>query len=187
MKATTHALIGLASLTLLAVPALGADDKKSDPPGFNALDKDNDGQLTRAEAARNRNLAKRFAEVDGDKDGRITRSEYLHVMAAKDFRSLREEVASFVEPGSEEEKEKERLGFNELDKDGDGKLSRAEAMRNPVLKERFAETDDDKDGSITRVEYLKTMAAVDWQNARENMAEFIRPDGASSAGGSSSK
>ena len=35
---------------------------------------------------------------------------------------------------------------------------------------------DPKDGSITRVEYLKTMAAVDWQNARENMAEFIRPD-----------
>jgi Ca2+-binding EF-hand superfamily protein len=186
MKATTPALIGLASLTLLAAPVLGADAaaKKSDPPGFSALDKDSDGQLTRAEAARNSNLAKRFNEVDGDKDGRLTRGEYLKVMAAKDFRSLRQELADFVEPGSEE---KERPGFNELDRDGDGKLSRAEATRNPVLAKRFGETDDDKDGSITRVEYLKTMAAEDWQNARENMAEFIRPDGKPTAGGSSSK
>jgi Ca2+-binding EF-hand superfamily protein len=105
-------------------------------------------------------------------------------MAAKDFRSLRQELADFVEPGSEE---KERPGFNELDKNGDGKVSRAEAKANRVLSQRWQDTDDDKDGFVTRAEYLKTMAAVDWQNARENMAEFIRPDGKASAGGSKPK
>lgn len=186
MTPARHALaIAAATLALAAGPAFAADrNAQADPPGFNELDKDNDGFVTRAEAQRNPNLVKRFEKADDDKDGRLTRGEYLAVMAAKDFRSLREEVADFVEPGSDE---KQARGFNELDRNGDGKLSRAEAQASRELASRFAETDDDKDGSVTRVEYLKTMAAVDWQNARENMAEFIRPDEKASGGSSAKK
>jgi hypothetical protein len=92
-----HVLIGFASLALLASPAHAAD-KGSDAPGFNELDKNDDGKLSRAEAAANRTLTAKFKEADGDGDGSVTRTEYLKVMAAKDFRSLREKTADFIRP-----------------------------------------------------------------------------------------
>ena len=175
MKAAGHALIGIASLALLA-PAFGAD-----APGFNELDRDNDGQVTKAEAARNPALAKRFAEADGDKDGKVSRAEYLKEMAAKDLTSARESVANAIDP---DVKDKRPPGFNELDGNDDGKVSRAEAARSPELAKRFGEADGDRDGYVTRAEYLKAMAAVDWRNARDNMADFIRPDDKASGGSS---
>lgn len=180
MKPALLALTGFASLALLAAPAYAAD--KDDPPGFNELDRDKDGQITRSEAARNPTLAKRFGEADGDKDGRVSRAEYLKLMAAKDFTTLRERTADAIDPDTKVKPEER--GFNDLDKNGDGKLSRAEAAGNPRVAKKFAESDADKDGYVTRAEYLKTAAAEDWRNARDNMAEFIRPDEKSSAGSS---
>ena len=99
MKPATRALIGFATLSLLAAPAFGADTQKdNDPPGFNELDKNDDGKLSRTEALGNRTLAGRFAEADGDGDGHVTRAEYLKTMAAKDFRTLREKTADFIRP-----------------------------------------------------------------------------------------
>jgi Ca2+-binding EF-hand superfamily protein len=188
VKPTRHAMaLALASLALVGAPAFAADkNAKADPPGFNQLDKDRDGYLTRAEAAGNPNLLKRFDEADRNKDGRLSRAEYLELMAARDFRALRAELANFIQPGSED-KSKEPKGFNDLDKNGDGKLSRAEAQASPELAPRFEETDDDHDGFVSRAEYLKTMAALDWERARRNLAELIRPDDKGSSSGSSAK
>lgn len=87
--------------TALAVSfgaAQAAGDKQGDVPGFNELDRNDDGALTRSEAAANPALAARFKEVDGDGDGKVSRFEYLKTMAKKDFNSLREKAADFIEP-----------------------------------------------------------------------------------------
>jgi Ca2+-binding EF-hand superfamily protein len=185
MKRAPFAIAGLASLALLAFPAAAADNKDSDPPGFNELDRDNDGSVSRSEAQRNPTLARRFAEADADKDGKVSRAEYLKVMAAKDFNTLREKTASAIDPDTKEKPEER--GFNELDRNGDGKVSRAEAARNPKVAQKFAQTDADKDGFLTRTEYLKTAAAEDWRDFRDWAADAIRPDDKASAGAGSSR
>ena len=188
MKPANLALASLASLTLLAFPLHAADrDAKSGAPGFNELDKDNDGQLTRGEAAGNASLVKRFSEADSDKDGRLSRGEYLATMGAKDLRGVRERLADAIEPGDQSKEKPQERGFNELDRDGDGKLSRTEAARNPNVAKKFSATDADNDGYLTRTEYLKTAVASDWHDFRDWAADAVRPEdkGQASAGGSS--
>ena len=99
----SRSIMALAALVGAFGAAQGANDKQStrDLPGFNQMDKDNDGALTRAEAAGNAELLKRFSEVDSDADGKLSRVEYLKAMARADFRSLREKVADFIEPEEE--------------------------------------------------------------------------------------
>jgi len=60
---------------------------------FRVLDKNNDGYLTKAEAAGNPDLAKRFKEADTNKDGKISRMEYLKVMAKIDTHTAAEKVS----------------------------------------------------------------------------------------------
>jgi len=60
---------------------------------FRVLDKNNDGYLSKAEAAGNRDLAKRFAEADTNKDGKLSRMEYLKVMAKIDTHNTAEKVS----------------------------------------------------------------------------------------------
>lgn len=45
--------------------------------------------------------------------------------------------------------------FNQLDTDGDGSLSRSEALGNPGLSARFDSIDGDRDGKLSRFEYLQ--------------------------------
>lgn len=79
-----------ASALALAFGAYAADDKDrqaaADPePGFNNLDANNDGKLTRAEAAKDKSLAANFKEADRDNDGTLSRAEYLRVKGKKDI------------------------------------------------------------------------------------------------------
>jgi hypothetical protein len=67
-------------------------DKPADDPGFNKLDRNNDGYLSRIEAAKNPYLAKNFKAVDKDGDGKLSRTEYLSAMTKKDLRSAKEKV-----------------------------------------------------------------------------------------------
>ena len=60
---------------------------------FRVLDKNNDGYLSKAEAAGNRDLAKRFADADTNKDGKLSRMEYLKVMAKIDTHNTAEKVS----------------------------------------------------------------------------------------------
>ena len=82
----------------LPVSADGARHAAEDPPGFNQLDGDDDGLLTRLEASKNGSLAAVFDKVDDNGDGRLDRGEYLEHMALKDFRTLREKTADFIDP-----------------------------------------------------------------------------------------
>jgi len=68
---------------------IGTD--KNDP-GFNNLDKNHDGYLSRTEAAGNPALLKKFKEADRNHDGKLSRSEYLMTMTAQDARTAKQKV-----------------------------------------------------------------------------------------------
>lgn len=97
MRMLKLAACGAAAFAL-ALPAYPAG-LSGEAPGFNQLDGDNDGALSRTEANANPSLAKAFDKVDDDRNGSLSRVEYLEHMTAKDFRVLREKAADFIEPG----------------------------------------------------------------------------------------
>ena len=78
------------ALALAAGPAFA--EKSKDDPGFNKLDKNNDGWLSRSEAMKNSYLRKNFKAADKDSDGKLSRTEYLEVMTKKDLSSLKNKV-----------------------------------------------------------------------------------------------
>ena len=80
-------------------------------------------------------------------------------------------------------------GFNNLDKNHDGKLSRAEAAGNPTLAKKFKDADRNNDGSLSRSEYLMTMTAQDARTAKKKVGNAMErhDDNKSSAGATSSK
>ena len=78
------------ALALGAGPAFAA--KSNDDPGFNKLDRNNDGYLSRTEAMKNSYLRKNFKAADTDGDGKLSRTEYLKVMTKKDVSSLKNKV-----------------------------------------------------------------------------------------------
>ena len=73
---------------------IGTD--KNDP-GFNVLDKDHDGYLSRTEAARNPTLTKKFKEADRNNDGKLSRAEYLMTMTAQDASTAKKKVQGAME------------------------------------------------------------------------------------------
>lgn len=86
-------------LSLAAALALATGTAyAADVPNFNQMDKDNDGALTRSEAAGNPKLADQFDQVDDNGDGRLSRGEYLAIMGRQDFYNLRENLAEFINP-----------------------------------------------------------------------------------------
>jgi hypothetical protein len=89
MKAVKSVM--LASALALAAGSALAEKSKNDP-GFNALDKNNDGWLTRTEAGKNPYLLKNFKAADTNGDGKLSRTEYLKVMTKKDLSSVKEKV-----------------------------------------------------------------------------------------------
>ena len=60
---------------------------------FRVLDKNDDGYITKKEAAGDADLLKRFAEADTNKDGKLSRMEYLKVMAKIDTHNAAEKVS----------------------------------------------------------------------------------------------
>ena len=93
-----------AALALAVGSANAADNKASagatsdkigtdkNDPGFNNLDKNHDGYLSRSEAAGNPTLAKKFKEADRNNDGKLSRSEYLMTMTAQDASTAKKKV-----------------------------------------------------------------------------------------------
>jgi hypothetical protein len=94
-------LLAVSAAVMLATGTAQAasEPKAQDLPGFKQMDKNDDGELTRAEAGGNPELLARFGEVDGDRNGAVSRYEYWTALAKEEFRSLRERVADWIEPG----------------------------------------------------------------------------------------
>ena len=94
MKFAKTVLVGVSALALGTGAALAADkaDKSKSDPGFNKLDTNNDGYLSRAEAAKNPYLAKNFKQADKNGDGKLSRTEYLTVMTKKDLGDVKNKV-----------------------------------------------------------------------------------------------
>ena len=92
MQLVKLVLVGVSAFALGTSATLGADKAKSDP-GFNKLDANNDGYLSRTEAAKNPYLVKNFKRADKNGDGKLSRTEYLSVMTKKDLKSAKDKVA----------------------------------------------------------------------------------------------
>lgn len=78
----------VASALALACGGAYAADKqaKADPePGFNNMDANNDGKLTRSEASKDKSLLGKWKEADRNNDGSLSRAEYLMVKGKKDI------------------------------------------------------------------------------------------------------
>src|SRR3954469_14423095 len=85
----------VAAALALAVGTAKAEDKigkDAKDPGFNALDKNNDGYLSRVEAAGNPNLQKNFNQADKNGDGKLSRAEYLAAMTKQDASTAKRKV-----------------------------------------------------------------------------------------------
>lgn len=78
------------AIALAAGPAFA--EKSNDDPGFNKLDRNNDGWLSRSEAAKNSYLRKNFKAADKDHDGKLSRTEYLTIMTKKDLNTAKNKV-----------------------------------------------------------------------------------------------
>jgi Ca2+-binding EF-hand superfamily protein len=83
-------LLIASALALAAGPAFA--EKSNDDPGFNKLDRNNDGWLSRTEAVKNSYLRKNFKAADKDHDGKLSRTEYLQIMTKKDVSALKNKV-----------------------------------------------------------------------------------------------
>ena len=78
------------AIALLAASASAAWAQKSPSGngGFDSLDKNRDGYLSKSEVAGEKELAKRFANFDANKDGRWNVDEYIKANKDNDERIL---------------------------------------------------------------------------------------------------
>lgn len=92
---------------------------------------------TDADAAKQAYIDRGFAAMDANSDDTVTRAEFQAFMEAR----LERQKAHFD------------AAFQDADKNGDGKLDKAEAVAsNALLAQRFESIDADKDGFITPAE-----------------------------------
>jgi Ca2+-binding EF-hand superfamily protein len=130
-------------------PSVGADDEQTESMGtglqaggphrggmFAEADKDNDGKVTLAEA--NAASAAKFAAADTNRDGFLDAAELAALKPQGHGKG----------PGQ---------GAAKLDKDGDGKLTKAEAP--PRMQQRFDELDVNKDGVLDQQELQAARAS----------------------------
>jgi hyperosmotically inducible protein len=78
-------LVITASIVLLSATAW-AQKSPSGNTGFDGLDKNRDGYLSKEEVAGDKEMAKRFAKFDGNKDGRWTLDDYIKAHKDNDER-----------------------------------------------------------------------------------------------------
>lgn len=110
---------------------------------FSDLDRNQDGFLSREEAAAYPRLAEHFDTMDSDRDGRLSRNELLASRPEKPF-------------GHGAAKLDDRL--KSADADSDGALSRSEASSAKLnyLADHFDQFDANRDGKVSRDELRST-------------------------------
>ena len=138
------------SLAFAASPDAAAPGRT----GFQNLDKNGDGSISREEAAASPRLSESFDRIDTNKDGMLSADE------------LRAARASH------------RGQHPKLDTNGDGLISRDEAKAAPRLAENFDAIDSNKDGQLSRDEmatWHKSHAAPDGACARNEAVARLTP------------
>ena len=101
-------VLAAAAMALACGAAFAADNDNKHHKGFNDMDKNADGKLTRAEAKGNKELLARWKEADSNKDGFLTRTEYLTLMAKVDAHKVKEKVTGAPEAVKKETAEAKR-------------------------------------------------------------------------------
>ncbi|HZE60586.1 MAG TPA: EF-hand domain-containing protein [Burkholderiales bacterium] len=103
MRLTQSIFFLVAAALALAVGAgyaadehIGKDKSKNDP-GFNALDKNHDGYISRTEAAGNPELFKKFKQADKNGDNKLSRMEYLEAMTKQDATTAKNKVERAID------------------------------------------------------------------------------------------
>jgi len=95
MRLTQSLFFLVAAVLALAVGSAYAEDKigrdKNDP-GFNNLDKNKDGYISKSEAKGNPTLYKKFKEADRNGDGKLSRMEYLEAMTKQDANTAKNKI-----------------------------------------------------------------------------------------------
>ena len=123
-------VLALASAATIAVAAPeGHPHRGAMMERLKAADTNGDGLISRAEAAALPRLAERFDQLDANRDGQVSVEEL------KAARGKHRGHGGMVK---------------HLDADGDGKVSKAEALT--AAEKRFDRVDGNKDGFITREE-----------------------------------
>jgi Ca2+-binding EF-hand superfamily protein len=101
-------VLAAAAMALACGAAFAADKDNEAHKGFNDMDKNADGKLTRAEAKGNKELLARWKEADSNNDGVVTRAEYLKLMAKVDAHKVKEKVTGAPEAVKKETAEAKR-------------------------------------------------------------------------------
>lgn len=132
------AILGLA-ITLGATAMTGAAEAREPRFEFEALDSNNDGEITREEMAERSSA--RFSQTDANGDGMLSLSEL--------------EAA-----GHERAKKRATRMMEKLDANDDGQLTKDEmqAARRGGPDRMFKRADADGDGAITKAEFDAVMA-----------------------------
>ena len=172
MKATKYlSWLALASvLTGLATPVMAQSDRRGGSGLIGALDLNGNGKLEPGEI----DLAvASLRKLDRNKDGEITREE------------LGGQSGSDRPGGSPGQRPGQRRGmpnFSELDKDGDGKISKEEAPER--MRERFDQMDQNGDGFFDKKEQEALIKMI---RERAGQGGQRRPDQPGRPGGRSDR
>lgn len=128
-------LLLVAVLTALAAGTAFAATQSAPAAGASrpVLDKNGDGAVDRAEAAAHPRLAERFDTLDKNKDGKLSAEERPHRRHGMDGGGHHRGQGGMMK---------------QLDTDGDGRISKAEAGKQPRFAEHFARMDANGDGYV---------------------------------------
>jgi hypothetical protein len=161
--------------------------------GFRDLDADGNGRITAAEWSYDR---EDFRRADHNGDGILTQREFLgeaandgDAPAAGDASSAND--ARFLDLDgnrddrvSRSEWRGDRAGFDRLDENRDGYLTRAEMASPDAIVDDFASLDSDRNGVISRGEWLQSAASFERLDSNHDGRLTSIEYAASRAGGS---
>ena len=134
--ALTAIALASAATVVLAAPADGQARRGAMLERLKAADTNGDGLISKAEAAALPRLAAHFDQIDTNHDGQVSFDE-LHAFHAANRGAKGDRAAKMLKS---------------IDTDGDGKISKAEALA--AAAARFDRADANRDGFLT-VEEMK--------------------------------